>query len=103
MPKVVFIDRNGAAVEIDAPIGASLLRIAHDNDIDLEGACGGSLACATCHVVVNSEWADKLPDATEAEEDMLDLAFNVTPTSRLGCQCKMTEELDGLTVTLPKI
>ncbi|HEY1095649.1 MAG TPA: ferredoxin family 2Fe-2S iron-sulfur cluster binding protein [Alphaproteobacteria bacterium] len=103
MPKVVFIDRNGAAIEIDAPVGASLLRIAHDHDIDLEGACGGSLACATCHVVVDPDWADKLPEPTEAEEDMLDLAFNLTPTSRLGCQCKMTEELDGLTVKLPKI
>jgi 2Fe-2S ferredoxin len=103
MPKVVFIDRHGASIEIDAPVGASLLRIAHDNDIDLEGACGGSLACATCHVVVKPEWAGQLPEPTEAEEDMLDLAFNVTPTSRLGCQCKMTEELDGLTVTLPEI
>lgn len=103
MPKVTFIDRNGAAIEIDAPVGASLLRIAHDHDIDLEGACGGSLACATCHVVVKPEWSDKLPPATEAEEDMLDLAFNLTATSRLGCQCKMTEELDGLVVSLPKI
>ena len=103
MPKVIFIDRNGAAIEIDAPVGASLLRVAHDNDIDLEGACGGSLACATCHVIVEPDWSDKLPEPTEAEEDMLDLAFNLTPTSRLGCQCKMTEELDGLTVKLPKI
>jgi 2Fe-2S ferredoxin len=79
----------------------SLLEIAHKHDIDLEGACEGSLACSTCHVVVDPEWYDLLPDATEDEEDMLDLAFALTKTSRLGCQIIVSEELDGLTVRLP--
>ncbi|MDH3335993.1 MAG: 2Fe-2S iron-sulfur cluster-binding protein, partial [Rhodospirillaceae bacterium] len=74
---------------------------AHKHGFDLEGACEGSLACSTCHVVVDPEWFGKLDEATEEEEDMLDLAFGLTHTSRLGCQIKITEELDGLTVTLP--
>lgn len=103
MPKIIFIERNGTRKEVDAPVGASLLRVAHDNDIDLEGACGGSLACATCHLVIEPEWYGCLPPKSTGEEDMLDLAFNLTDTSRLGCQIKVTEELDGLTVSLPEI
>ena len=101
MPKMTFIDRAGACREVDAPIGLSVLEIAHRHDIDIEGACEGSLACSTCHVVVDPEWYELLKDATEDEEDMLDLAFGLTQTSRLGCQIIMTEELDGLTVRLP--
>ncbi|TCS62172.1 ferredoxin family 2Fe-2S iron-sulfur cluster binding protein [Varunaivibrio sulfuroxidans] len=101
MPKMTFIDANGKSLEVDAPEGLSVLEIAHKNDIDLEGACEGSLACSTCHVVVDDAWFDKLGEASEEEEDMLDLAFGLTHTSRLGCQIKMTEELDGLVVTLP--
>jgi ferredoxin, 2Fe-2S len=101
MPKMTFIDRSGARHEVDAPIGLSVLEIAHRNDIDIEGACEGSLACSTCHVIVDAEWYDLLKDASEDEEDMLDLAFGLTRTSRLGCQIVITEELDGLTVTLP--
>ena len=101
MPKMVFIERDGTRKEVEAPIGSSILEIAHQNDIDLEGACEGSLACSTCHVVVDKEWFDKLAPASEDEEDMLDLAFGLAKTSRLGCQIKMTEELDGLTVRLP--
>ena len=86
---------------VEAPLGLSVLEIAHRNNIDLEGACEGSLACSTCHVIVDPEWYDVLEGASEDEEDMLDLAFGLTHTSRLGCQIKMTEELDGLTVTLP--
>ena len=67
----------------------------------LEGTCEGQMACSTCHVIVDPEWYDVLQTATEDEEDMLDLAFGLTHTSRLGCQIKMTEELDGLTVSLP--
>ena len=99
---MTFIERNGTRREVDAPIGLSVLEIAHRNDIDLEGACEGSLACSTCHVVVDSEWFDLLKEPTEDEEDMLDLAFGLTRTSRLGCQIIITEELDGLTVTLPQ-
>lgn len=101
MPKMTFINPDGTRVEVDAPVGLSVLEIAHRNNINLEGACEGSLACSTCHVIVDSEWYDVLETATEDEEDMLDLAFGLTHTSRLGCQIKMTEELDGLTVSLP--
>jgi 2Fe-2S ferredoxin len=102
MPKMTFIIRDGSRREVDAPVGLSVLEIAHRNDIDIEGACEGSLACSTCHVVVDNEWYELLKDATEDEEDMLDLAFGLTQTSRLGCQIIMTEELDGLTVRLPQ-
>ena len=102
MPKMTFIERNGTRKTVDAPIGLSVLEIAHRNDVDIEGACEGSLACSTCHVVVEPEWYELLKDATEDEEDMLDLAFGLTKTSRLGCQIVMTEELDGLTVRLPQ-
>ena len=78
-----------------------MLEIAHRNHIGIEGACEGSLACSTCHVIVEKEWFDKLDTASEDEEDMLDLAFGLTHTSRLGCQIKMSEELDGLVVKLP--
>ena len=101
MPKITFIDTEGTRREVDAPIGLSVLEIAHKNDIDLEGACEGSLACSTCHVIVEPEWYDLLNDASEDEEDMLDLAFGLTKTSRLGCQIIMSEELDGLTLKLP--
>ncbi len=101
MPKITFIDTEGTRREVDAPIGLSVLEIAHKNDIDLEGACEGSLACSTCHVIVEQEWYDLLADASEDEEDMLDLAFGLTRTSRLGCQIIMSEELDGLTLKLP--
>lgn len=101
MPKMVFIEKNGNRKEVDAPLGLSVLEIAHRNHIDLEGACEGSLACSTCHVIVDPTWHKKLDEASEDEEDMLDLAFGLTHTSRLGCQIKMTEELDGLTVRLP--
>lgn len=101
MPKMVFKDSNGVAKEVDAPVGLSVLEIAHKNSIDLEGACEGSLACSTCHVVIEDQFFDQLPEATEDEEDMLDIAFGLTPTSRLGCQIIITEELDGLVVSLP--
>ena len=101
MPKMTFILSDGSQKEVDAPDGLSVMEVAHKNDIDLEGACEGSLACSTCHVVVSDEWFDKLDEASEEEEDMLDLAFGLTHTSRLGCQIKMTDELDGLSVTLP--
>ena len=101
MPKMTFIDADGNRKDVDAPVGLSVLEIAHKNGLDLEGACEGSLACSTCHVVVEDKWFAKLDEASEEEEDMLDLAFGLTHTSRLGCQIKMTDELDGLEVTLP--
>jgi 2Fe-2S ferredoxin len=101
MPRMVFIERDGTRREVDAPLGLSVLEIAHKNRIDIEGACEGSLACSTCHVVVDPEWYELLKEASEDEEDLLDLAFGLTATSRLGCQIIITEELDGLTVHLP--
>ncbi len=101
MPKMTFLDRDGTRREVDAPNGLSVLEIAHKHDIDIEGACEGSLACSTCHVIVDAAWYPKLAKATEDEEDMLDLAFGLTETSRLGCQIVMSDALDGLVVKLP--
>lgn len=102
MPKIRFVSADGQEVqEYDAPAGLSVLEIAHAHNIELEGACEGALACSTCHVVVDPQWYPKLGAAVEEEEDMLDLAFGLTPTSRLGCQIIMTDALDGLTVRLP--
>jgi 2Fe-2S ferredoxin len=99
---MTFVSPDGRVrKEVEAPIGLSVLEIAHRHDVDLEGACEGSLACSTCHVIVDPEWFDQLKEPVEEEEDMLDLAFGLTRTSRLGCQIRMTEELDGLIVTLP--
>ena len=102
MPKMTFILKDGSRKEVEAPLGLSVLEIAHRNHVDIEGACEGSLACSTCHIIVDAEWYELLKDASEDEEDMLDLAFGLTKTSRLGCQIIITEELDGLTVTLPQ-
>ena len=101
MSKMTFIEKDGAPKEVDAPNGLSVLEIAHKCGVDLEGACEGSLACSTCHVIVDEQWYDAVPEASEDEEDMLDLAFGLTKTSRLGCQIIMRDELDGLTVRLP--
>lgn len=101
MPKMTFIKPDGSRQEVDAPLGRTILEIAHQNNIDLEGACEGSLACSTCHIIVSDEDFERLPEPTEDEEDMLDLAYGLTRTSRLGCQIEITEELDELVVTLP--
>ncbi len=105
MPKVTFIFPGGERREVDAPAGLSLMEIAQKNDIEqIEGACGGSMACATCHLYVHPEWRNKcLPEGkrSDEEEDMLDLAFDVRDSSRLGCQIMMSEALDGLVVALP--
>lgn len=101
MPRITFIQRDGSRRQVDAPVGQSILEIAQANGIDIEGVCEGTLCCTTCHVIVDSGDYERLADASEDEEDMLDLAFGLTLTSRLGCQITMTEELDGLTVTLP--
>ena len=102
MPKLTFIEKDGNRKEVDAPNGLSIMEIAHRFDVDIEGACEGSLACATCHVIVDPDWFDRLDPPSEDEEDMLDLAFGLTETSRLGCQIIMSDELNGLEVALPK-
>ena len=98
--KIIFITK-GEKKEFIVPVGTTVLEAAHNNDIELEGACEGSLACSTCHVIVNKDFYSKLEEPTEDEEDMLDLAFGLSPTSRLGCQIIMTKELDGLTLVVP--
>ena len=101
MPKIIFIVPDGEPREVDAPVGKSILDIAQSNDFDVEGACEGSLACSTCHVIVDPPWFNRLLPAEEEETDMLDLAYGLTRTSRLSCQLLMTEELDGLVINLP--
>lgn len=102
MLTVTFVSADGVkSWKCNANEGDSLLAIAHNNDIDIEGACEGNMACSTCHVIVDKEHFDKLDVATEEEEEMLDLAFDLHATSRLGCQIVMSKELDGLVVTLP--
>src|SRR6201996_9259664 len=101
MPKMTFVYPDGKELEVDAPNGISLLEVAHKNHIPLEGACEGSLACSTCHVIVDEAFYKQLPPASDDEEDMLDLAFGLTHTSRLGCQIMMNDGLDGLKVALP--
>jgi len=105
MPSITFILRDGTPFEVDAPIGLSVMEIARKAGInEIEGACGGSLACATCHVVVHPDWYHRVtkPEGIAIEEeDMLDLAFDLTKTSRLSCQILMSEDLDGLILALP--
>lgn len=106
MPKITFIDTDGSKKDVDAPLGLSVMEVAQKNNIEaIEGACGGSLACATCHLYVHPDWWKKClqdEDAiSEEEEDMLDLAFDIREKSRLSCQIQVTEELDGLVVALP--
>jgi ferredoxin len=98
--KVIFIE-NDKEIEVEALVGLSVLEVAHNNNIDLEGACEGSLACATCHIILEENIYNTIEQPTEAEEDMLDLAFGLTHTSRLGCQIILTKELDGIRIKLP--
>lgn len=98
---VCFIDSRGNAVEGAGEPGQSLLEVGQALGLPLEGTCEGQMACSTCHVIVGADWFDKLPDASEEEEDMLDFAAGVQRTSRLSCQIDLTPEMDGLTVTVP--
>ncbi len=101
MPNITFILAGGEEKIINAPNGISLLEVAHQNHIPLEGACEGSLACSTCHVIIDEAFYSKLPSATDDEEDMLDLAFGLSHTSRLGCQIMMNDSLEGMKVSVP--
>ncbi|PGH12981.1 hypothetical protein AJ79_03954 [Helicocarpus griseus UAMH5409] len=101
---VTFIDKDGEEHHFQVAKGDNLLDIAQANDLEMEGACGGSCACSTCHVIVEDpEMYDKMEEPDDDENDMLDLAFGLTETSRLGCQVKMNKELDGLVVRLPSM
>lgn len=101
MPRITFIEPGGERREVEAEIGDTLLVVAHKNGIAIEGACEGCLACSTCHVIVDPDWFERLPPAEDDEEDMLDIAFGLTQTSRLGCQLEASDEMDGLIVSLP--
>ncbi len=101
MPQMTFVFPDGSRRAVAAQDGDSILDIARTADIDIEGACGGSMACATCHVIVEETDFDRLDPASDEEEDMLDLAESLASTSRLGCQIRVSEALDGLTVHVP--
>ena len=100
---VTFIEKDGTNTVVKATVGQSMLEVAHKNDIELEGACEGSLACSTCHVIIDDQAVyDSLPEPDDDENDMLDLAFGLTETSRLGCQVIAAKELDGMVLSLPR-
>ncbi|MCJ1485203.1 mitochondrial matrix iron-sulfur protein [Schaereria dolodes] len=102
--RITFIDKEGDEHNYEVAKGDNLLDIAQSEELEMEGACGGSCACSTCHIIVESQdFYDAMPEPDDDENDMLDLAFGLTETSRLGCQIKMTPELDGLRVKLPSM
>lgn len=101
MIRVSFTDPRGTVVEAEAEPGDNLLRLGQAKGLPLEGTCEGQMACSTCHVIVAPEWFDRLPPASEEEEDMLDLAAGACRTSRLACQIDLNVSLDGLAVTVP--
>jgi len=98
--KITFI-ADGKKKTVNARKGATLLDVTRENDILLEGACEGSCACSTCHVIIDPKFYSKLEEPSEDEEDLLELAFGLTDTSRLGCQVHVTEAMEGMTVTVP--
>ena len=101
MVRVTFVTAEGERVGAEGAEGAVLLEVAQGAGMPLEGTCEGQMACSTCHVIVDSDWFDRLPEASADEEDMLDLAAGVTRTSRLSCQIMLTGALDGLEVRIP--
>ncbi len=101
--KIVFIGRDGARYELDAESGSTVMETAIKAGVPgIEAECGGACACATCHVYVDEAWAERTGEPEPMEEDMLDFAYDVRPTSRLSCQIRVSDELDGLTVTVPE-
>ncbi len=102
MPTINFIDTNKTTTSIKVRNGTNVKDAALDNDVDgIYGDCGGSCTCATCHVYVDKNWFSKLPKADEYEQDMLEFAADATQQSRLSCQITMSDELDGITITIP--
>ena len=102
MPKLIFVNSEGAEKSVEAENGLSVMEIARDNDLDIEGTCGGSISCCTCHVIIDKDWFSIVGGPNPDEEDMLDLAVGLQPTSRLSCQIEVTNELDGLRMTIPE-
>ena len=102
MPKITYTDNTGNSKTIEVENGLTVMEGAIQNDIPgIDADCGGSMACATCHVYVEEKWLSKLPQAEEAEVDMIDMAYEPKKNSRLSCQLIVTDELDGLKVTTP--
>lgn len=101
MVRVTFVTAKGDRVDAEGQAGDVLLKVAQAADMPLEGTCEGQMACSTCHVVIAPAWFDKLPRASDDEEDMLDLAAGVSRTSRLSCQIELSDALDGLEVRIP--
>ena len=102
MPKITYIEHNDKSHIIEVANGLSVMEGAIQNNISgIDADCGGSMACATCHVYVKEEWFNKLPKKEDGEEDMLDMAFEPKQNSRLSCQILVSDELDGLTVSIP--
>ena len=102
MARIVIIDHAGRRRELEVASGLSLLEVARTHGLYVEGRCEGSLACSTCHVIVDPAWFGRLPVASEDEQDMLDtVATSLTATSRLGCQIRIGNDVDGLVVRLP--
>jgi ferredoxin, 2Fe-2S len=103
MPEITFIDPDGTRHTVEAEIGSTVMEAAIRNDVPgIEAECGGACACSTCHVYVDEDWKDITGEPSPMEEDMLDFAVDVRPSSRLSCQMKVTEVLEGLVVTVPK-
>ena len=102
MPKVKFIKEDGSEYELNVDEGSTLMEVGRDNNMGLEGTCGGSLSCATCHVYFSDADFARVGQPSDDEMDMLELAFGLTPTSRLGCQIMIDDNLDGLTVKVPE-
>ena len=102
MTNINFKLRNGEIKKINADDGLTIMEIARDNDLGIEGTCGGSISCCTCHVIIDKEWFPVVGDPNPDEEDMLDLADGLKPTSRLGCQIEVTDKLNGLRVSIPE-
>lgn len=102
MPKITFIDVQGEARTVEGEVGATVMETAIRNDVPgIDAECGGACACATCHVYVDEAWTEKVGEPEPMEEDMLDFAFEVKPNSRLSCQIRVRDELDGLVVRTP--
>ena len=102
MPKITYIEHNGKSHTLEVANGLTVMEGAVQNNISgIDADCGGSCACATCHVYVDKKWFNKLPNKENAEEDMLDMAFELKPLSRLSCQLTVSDELDGLVVKMP--
>jgi ferredoxin-2, mitochondrial len=99
--RVSFVDKDGKATPVEGRVGQNLVHLAHEKGVELEGACECSLACSTCHVILESKVYDGLEPPTDEEEDLLDLAFGLTASSRLACQVKLTPAFEGARITLP--